>query len=453
MHWHKPEKNRTSRTELLVNLVSYLSLIVYDDEHFQAKAVYCYYGTMRLVQIKSRPTVIRKTRHIIRWLGVALVVVIITGTALYLRPLPAATVTLHLPSLPEPSNPSITWPNTGQAEFGAVGYDVMLSNAQPRPVSTASMAKVITALCVLEKRPLKLGESGPGITMGEEDLSRLQSQLDQGGSHLLISKGEVLTEYQMLQAMLLPSANNIADSLAVWAFGSLEQYQMYAQQFVKRHGMPHTSIGPDASGFDASTISTTADLTTLGKTALANPVIMQIAGTQRATFETAGTVTNTNKLLAAGVLTGLKTGTNEGNTGGFIFTASVKKVNHTISIAGVVVNAGSSANATVQAEQLASSITDDFENISYARAGQIIGIAKTPWGATAPIAAANDMSVVRWRANKIWRVEQLTPTDATKEGRVGTLVIRTNGSKATTALRITSPASAPSILWRLIRFR
>ena len=35
-----------------------------------------------------------------------------------------------------------------------------------------------------------------------------------------VAAGEQISQYQALQAMLIPSANNVADSLARWAFGS-----------------------------------------------------------------------------------------------------------------------------------------------------------------------------------------------------------------------------------------
>lgn len=421
--------------------------------YFRAKAVcWYYYGRMRIVQVKPKPVVTTKKRHFMRWVSLALIAIIAVGAFNYLRPLPVARISLDLPSLPGTSTPHIDWPATGDATFTAVGYDFVLSNSQPKPTSTASMAKVITVLCVLEKHPLQLGETGPIITMTADDVSRLQQQYDQGGSRLAIVEGEKLTQYQMLQAIMLPSANNIADSLAIWAFGSLEQYQRYAQDYVTRHSMPHTHIGPDASGFDPSTTSTTSDLTTLGKLALANPVIMQIAGTKSAEFETAGKINNTNKLLSGGVINGLKTGANEGNSGGFIFTA-VTHDTHAIKLVGAIVNAGSSATAVAEAEKLASSVERNFHVVKYTKKGERVGTVKTAWGSTTTVVAVRNTEVVRWSTHKVWHVEQLSDTDGTKTGRVGTLAIRTNGSKSTTPLAIASPASGPSTLWRITHFR
>jgi D-alanyl-D-alanine carboxypeptidase (penicillin-binding protein 5/6) len=45
-----------------------------------------------------------------------------------------------------------------------------------------------------------------------------------------VQLGEELSEYQALQALLLPSANNIAETLARWAFGSIDAYNAYANQ-------------------------------------------------------------------------------------------------------------------------------------------------------------------------------------------------------------------------------
>lgn len=408
---------------------------------------------MRLVQVKPKQTLKRQKKHVWRWSIAIFLTLAGIGVFNYGRPLPPAIVTLQLPSTPKPETVTIDWPDVGEASVGTKQYDFRVSNAQPKPVSTASMAKVITVLTVLEKHPLRLGETGPTLTMTVDDVQRYQDQLDRGGSHLAVAEGETLTQYQMLQAILLPSANNMADSLAIWAFGSLEQYQKHAQSFVQQHGLLHTNIGPDASGFDQSTTSTTDDLTTLGLLAADNPVAAQIAATQAATFSTAGVVRNTNYLLKNGILTGLKTGMNDGNTGGFIYTSRLQKANKSITIAGSIVNAGSSSNAVAEAEKLVASLTDDFEKITYVHAGQRIGTARTQWGTVAPVVVSRDASVVRWRANKIWSTDKITPPDATQTGQIGTLSILTNGSNSSTPIIISKPAAQPTLFWRITHFR
>jgi serine-type D-Ala-D-Ala carboxypeptidase (penicillin-binding protein 5/6) len=70
-------------------------------------------------------------------------------------------------------------------------------------------------------------------------------------------RGENLTELQALQAMLIPSGNNIASLLARWEAGS-------HAAFVARMNAPADSLGlrstrhADVSGADPATASTAA---------------------------------------------------------------------------------------------------------------------------------------------------------------------------------------------------
>lgn len=408
---------------------------------------------MRLVQIKPQQTVPPPKRHRIRWfLGFAFLTSTL-GLILYLRPLPPATLELSLPEPTAPKPVTLAWPSEGQAGVGANGYDFFVSNSKVVTVPTASMAKVITALCVLQKHPLKLGETGPTITMTAADMGRLEQQIEQGGSHLRISEGDTFTEYEMLEAMLLPSANNIADSIAIWAFGSLEAYRSYAQSYLTSNGITHTHIGPDASGFDPSTTSTVQDLTALGKLAQQQPVLMQVVGTKSATFPTAGKVYNTNTRLGDGILTGLKTGMNDGNSGGFIFTATITKAGHAIPVTGAIVNAGSSAHAVEESETLASSMAQNFETITAATKNQVVGSVHTKWGAATPITSAGTVQIVRWQANKAWLTHELQKTDGTHAGVIGSVSLRSNGAKSSADLSISTPVSPPSFLWRITHIR
>src|SRR6266498_3806894 len=75
------------------------------------------------------------------------------------------------PTPPKPAyNVTPNWPGTpAAAAVGVKGAGVLAKtgDTQPRPI--ASVAKLITALAVLEKHPLKPGEAGPGINITEHD--------------------------------------------------------------------------------------------------------------------------------------------------------------------------------------------------------------------------------------------------------------------------------------------
>ena len=102
------------------------------------------------------------------------------------------------------------------------------------------------------------GQQGPTITLSASDVALYNAYVAQQGSVVPVAAGEQISQYQMLQAIMLPSANNMADSLAIWAFGSLDAYATYANNYVARLGLSATHIGSDASGFAPNTISSAA---------------------------------------------------------------------------------------------------------------------------------------------------------------------------------------------------
>src|SRR2546428_124068 len=64
----------------------------------------------------------------------------------------------------------------------------------------------------------------------------------------------------------------------------------------------------DVSGFSALSVSPPAGLTTLGETAMLQPVFAQIVAQPQATLPVAGVVHNLDALLGQGAVVGIKTG-------------------------------------------------------------------------------------------------------------------------------------------------
>ncbi|MGH7234242.1 MAG: D-alanyl-D-alanine carboxypeptidase, partial [Candidatus Saccharimonadales bacterium] len=143
----------------------------------------------------------------------------------------------------------LPWPNYGESAVGLLGSGVISTHGQQTPLPIASVAKLITALVVLNKYPLSIGQQGPTITLDTTDYGFYTTYVSEQGSVVPVYSGEQLSEYQMLEAMLVPSGNNIADSLARWAFGSVAGYDSFANTFVNQLGMKNTLVAGDASGF------------------------------------------------------------------------------------------------------------------------------------------------------------------------------------------------------------
>ena len=135
-----------------------------------------------------------------------------------------------------------------------------------------------------------------------------------------IAAGEQLTERQALQALLLPSANNIAAVLARWDAGSVGRFVARMNATARSLGMTHTRY-TDPSGYDDATVSTAADQVRIVDRAMSLPVFASIVATPSATLPVAGTVHNTNALLGHDGFVGVKTGSDDAAGGCFAFRA------------------------------------------------------------------------------------------------------------------------------------
>lgn len=386
-----------------------------------------------------------------RWwpfVAIPLGLVLIAGVVNFLRPLPTPTVAMHI-TTPATVAPTIAWPAAGQAAIAAGQYGLLDTTASQTPVATASIAKVITALCVLQKAPLALGQSGPTYTIGQPEVDIYNTYVAEDGSLIPVQQGEQITEYQALEALMIPSANNIADSLAHWVFGSQAAYATYASEFLQQNGLDNTHIGSDASGFDPSTTSTAGDLAQLGLLALKNPALMQIAGQSSAELPVAGKVSNYDTVLGQNGISGLKTGNNTTDLGAFLFTATTNIGSTTIPLTGAVMGAPDLNTALQESVQLAGSLEHGFEQASIATADQTVGTMQAGWGASAPIDTASAVKLIRWEATPITAKHQVDVR--LRSGTVGTLKATAGPSSSQTDLKLGRPLPGPSFWWRLSR--
>ncbi len=193
----------------------------------------------------------------------------------------------------------------------------------------------MTAYLVLRDHPLRPGQDGPPITLTEADVADTDRRRRQQESVVSIAAGEQLTELQALQALLLPSANNIAAVLARWDAGSESGFVSRMNATARSLGMTDTRY-TDPSGYDDATVSTAADQMRIVGRAMRLPVFAGIVATPSATLPVAGTVHNTNTLLGHNGFVGVKTGSDKAAGGCFAFRASRFVGGKRTTITGVV---------------------------------------------------------------------------------------------------------------------
>ncbi len=230
--------------------------------------------------------------------------------------------------------PSTVWPAHGQAAV-QIGRSQIQIGPNQHAAAIASVAKVMTAYLVLRDHPLGLGQSGPTITLTDADVADTDRRRGQRESIVPIAAGEQLTEHQALQALLLPSANNIAAVLARWAAGSADRFVARMNATARSLGMTHTRY-TDPSGYDDATVSTAADQVRIVDLAMRLPVFASIVATPSATLPVAGTVHNTNVLLGYNGFVGVKTGSDDAAGGCFAFRVVRRIDGKRTTITGVV---------------------------------------------------------------------------------------------------------------------
>jgi D-alanyl-D-alanine carboxypeptidase (penicillin-binding protein 5/6) len=230
--------------------------------------------------------------------------------------------------------PSTVWPAHGQASV-QVGQSQVEAGPNQHAAAIASVAKVMTAYLVLRDHPLRPGQDGPTITLTDADVADTDRRRRHQESVVSIAAGEQLTELQALQALLLPSANNIAAVLARWDAGSADRFVARMNATSRLLGMTHTRY-TDPSGYDDATVSTAADQVRIVDRAMRLPVFATIVATPSATLPVAGTVHNTDTLLGHNGFVGVKTGSDGAAGGCFAFRAIRSIDSKRTTITGVV---------------------------------------------------------------------------------------------------------------------
>lgn len=366
--------------------------------------------------------------------------------------LPASTMTLRTYTAP---SALLTWPPYGAAAVGAVGYGVLAAHGAETPAATASTIKLLTALTVLKQKPLSGAAAGPLLTLTQADVDSYNKYASENGSVVKVIVGERLSERQALEALLLPSANNIAETLARWAFGSINAYTIYSTRYAHQLGMTSTTV-TDPSGFLGSTTSTPHDLVILGEAALGNAVVAGIAKEPTAVLPVQGVVRNVNVLLGQNGVIGLKTGNNDQDKGCFVVAVDTSIRTAHLTLVGAIMGAPNLAAALHSAPSLMSSVSAGFTPIQIALKGQTLTRSTTPWGYSLNIVAQNDLSVIVWQGTDLQtslhmrRIYATTPVDSV----VGTLQARSNSGMVYAApVLLKGPVHVPTLLWRLLHPR
>jgi serine-type D-Ala-D-Ala carboxypeptidase (penicillin-binding protein 5/6) len=399
----------------------------------------------------------------------AMLITAATVVAVRLTAPEPATVSVHAPAtllVDGKAPPPIPVPAQGSFAL-ATSLDGMVASRDAtavRPIG--SVAKAMTALVVLAAHPLELNASGPSITMTNTDVQLYRQAVAEGGSNLRVRAGEVFTERNLLLALLLPSADNIAESLALWVSGNRSAFIVRLNATAAALGMHHTHFA-DPSGLSNRTVSTAADLVLLAKAVIANPALASVVGTATTELPDGTVLKNLDILLSQqdGWL-GIKTGWT-GAAGGCLLFAdqTFYETGQVITVWGAVLGQPPDSDAdpahpelgeafaSAQSAVVAAIATYASVDIA-ASPPQVSGSVSTKWGSTTLVQIYSHAPLFAFvRAGAVLRLHLSVLTlraplsaDATVAQITGVL----NSKTAVTWKVISNSAIAePSTWWKL----
>lgn len=295
----------------------------------------------------------------------------------------------------------LPWPEYGSGAVGLSDGTVITTHGEQKPMSIASVNKVILSLVMLERHPFGPGEDGPTITLTQEYADLYGYYVSINGSVMPTREGQEITLRNMITGLMLPSANNVADTLALWEFGSLQAYFDYANAYLARKGLTNTKVGGDASGYSAESVSTASDLVKLGAMAMNNPVIREISGLQTATIPVTGTVRNYNSLLGLDGIIGLKTGNNDANGGVFVGATTAEVNGKTVTLISALGGAPTLGTVLRDSRSILAAFRTTFADTTIVSRGAVLGTYEQYDGTRLQAVAARDLNMTVLRGTSV----------------------------------------------------
>jgi serine-type D-Ala-D-Ala carboxypeptidase (penicillin-binding protein 5/6) len=168
----------------------------------------------------------------------------------------------------------------------------------PKPI--ASLTKLMTALIIMEDH-----KPGEIVTVGKLPTLGLEDQ------KMGLVEGEEIEVGELLKALLIYSANDAANALAIYDSGSLENFSIKMNDKATQWGLTKTKF-EDPSGLSPNNTSSANDLLKIASILSVNDTFKNITSTAYTKVSNLSgkqyDITTTNKILGLGGVVGMKTG-------------------------------------------------------------------------------------------------------------------------------------------------
>jgi serine-type D-Ala-D-Ala carboxypeptidase (penicillin-binding protein 5/6) len=372
------------------------------------------------------------------------------------RPAPLAAVTATMTTtVRTAAGPAIVmpWPNTGQSAIAIPSIGVNVPSGPEQPVPIASLTKMMTAYVILRDHPLGVLADGPAVTMTQTDVDDFGSDTVNDEANAQVALGEVLTERQLLDGLLVHSANNFADTLARWDAGTIPAFVAKMNQAAAQLGMAQTHYA-DPSGFDQASQSTASDLLKVAGPDMGNPTFAAIVKMTSTTLPVAGTISTYTPLLGYQGVMGVKSGFTTA-AGGCDVVAVIRQAHGHPALILSAVTGQTGPDVLGQAGfialNLANHVGTSIGATTVVHAGEVVAHVRVDGHAVAATAASS-AAVLTWPGVTAHRMLVEGPTvsaGASRGTRVGSVVVELGTQHLVVPVRLHRHLARPTMLQRL----
>jgi D-alanyl-D-alanine carboxypeptidase (penicillin-binding protein 5/6) len=318
--------------------------------------------------------------------------------------------------------------------------------AVERPIASAT--KLMTALVALEELPL-----GRKVRAVPYDPAPAESRID-------LRTGERMSVADLLRALLLESANDAAETLAVRAAGSVDAFVRRMNERAAELGLRHTRfanpIGLDAPGAHSSA----GDLARIAREVLRSDFLAATVDMPRARLLSGSRsriVTNRNRLVRETPwVNGVKTGYT--GTAGYVLVGSGTR--RGADVVSVVLGAPSEAARDADTLSLLRFGLGEYRRVRPVRAGSTLATAAVEYfgGREVDLVPARPLGVTVRRGQRV-RTEVRAPGELSGPlpagARVGSVTVYRDGRRVRSSAVVTAVSVPEAGLvrkaWHLVR--
>jgi D-alanyl-D-alanine carboxypeptidase (penicillin-binding protein 5/6) len=402
----------------------------------------------------------RRTNYGPLVLGILLVLLVVTVVQM-LRGAPDPQYAVTFPEsspLGEPRQPLL--PENGASIVAVTGLGTLGSGGTTEPRPIASITKMMTAYVILQDHPLDPGDPGPVVELTVADEERWVAMVQEDQSTLPVYSGQRLSQLQLLEGLLVPSANNYAEILAKWDAGSEAAFVEKMNAQAETLGMNDTTY-TDTSGFSPGTVSTAADQLTLARTAMQDPVFASIVRMEEITIPGVGTVPSVNLLLGTDGVVGIKTGFTEQAGGNLAFAAIHDIAGQQVDIYGIMLGQGDGIDGFESRQEAFDATKTVLADLDSGLQYQLVlanhqpmATVTTAWGDSVDLIVTEDVQLLTWPGVTMQtsvEVEDIA-TGKSAGDQVGWVNVVVGEQARRLPLVLASDLSGPGFFWKLTRF-